>query len=146
MFMRKVTVLSGVLLLAGFGGSACSKEATASSNEQRQSPAVARSAPQAEPPADPAREAKKVFETRCAVCHGATGRGDGPGAAALTPRPQNFSDPAWQTSLDDAALERVIVEGGAAVGKSSAMPPNADLRGKQPVLEELAKLIRGFGK
>jgi len=33
------------------------------------------------------------FTTHCAVCHGATGRGDGPGAKGLTPPPADLTDP-----------------------------------------------------
>ncbi|MFI5377596.1 MAG: c-type cytochrome, partial [Candidatus Rokuibacteriota bacterium] len=32
------------------------------------------------------------FTTHCAVCHGATGRGDGPGAKGLTPPPADLTD------------------------------------------------------
>lgn len=30
---------------------------------------------------------KKLFRSRCAVCHGRTGLGDGPGGKALVPKP-----------------------------------------------------------
>lgn len=33
---------------------------------------------------------KKLFAQNCATCHGAAGRGDGPAAASLTPKPLNF--------------------------------------------------------
>jgi mono/diheme cytochrome c family protein len=33
---------------------------------------------------------KAVFQARCAVCHGPQGRGDGPAAFTLTPRPVNL--------------------------------------------------------
>src|SRR4051812_37606421 len=34
---------------------------------------------------------KSVFDARCVECHGTTGRGDGPAAAFLTPKPRDFS-------------------------------------------------------
>ena len=34
---------------------------------------------------------KKSVETNCASCHGATGKGDGPAAAALSPKPANWT-------------------------------------------------------
>lgn len=34
---------------------------------------------------------KGLFAAQCAVCHGAQGRGDGPTAGALNPRPKDFS-------------------------------------------------------
>jgi mono/diheme cytochrome c family protein len=33
---------------------------------------------------------KKIFEANCAPCHGMDGRGDGPAAAGLNPKPINF--------------------------------------------------------
>ena len=34
----------------------------------------------------------KVYAERCSGCHGDTGGGDGPAAAALVPRPKNFHE------------------------------------------------------
>ncbi len=41
--------------------------------------------------AEPVR-GKVTYETRCAPCHGSSGAGDGPAAAAITPKPRNFLD------------------------------------------------------
>jgi len=95
--------------------------------------------------ASPAAEAQNVWSTRCAICHGAQGRGDGQAVQALTPKPRNFTDEAWQAQTTDATIARVIGEGGAAVGKSGLMPAQADLKDNAPVMAELIKLIRGFG-
>ena len=46
------------------------------------------------------REGKKAYDTNCAVCHGATGKGDGPGAAALNPKPKNLADKEIQDQTD----------------------------------------------
>ncbi|HZP40140.1 MAG TPA: cytochrome c [Candidatus Binatia bacterium] len=41
---------------------------------------------------------KAVYDLRCAPCHGTTGAGDGPAAAALRPPPRNFRDlDFWRT-------------------------------------------------
>ncbi len=37
-------------------------------------------------------EGQALFEKNCAVCHGQTGNGDGPGGAGLDPKPANFWD------------------------------------------------------
>lgn len=89
-------------------------------------------------------EAEQIFSTRCAVCHGAQGRGDGPGSAGLTPQPRNFTDAAWQESVEDAYLERIVQYGGAAVGKSPAMPSNPDLGSRPEVLTALREHIRAL--
>ena len=88
-------------------------------------------------------DAEELFKTRCAQCHGQDGKGNGPGAAALNPKPRNYTDPAWQAKVTDEDIKKTIVYGGAAVGKSPNMPANPDLEGK-PELDGLVKVIRGF--
>jgi mono/diheme cytochrome c family protein len=92
------------------------------------------------------QEAAQLFATRCSVCHGAQGTGDGPGSAALTPKPRNFKDQAWQASVTDDLMEKIIIFGGATLGKSAAMPPNPDLAEKNEVLTALRMHIRNIGK
>jgi mono/diheme cytochrome c family protein len=90
--------------------------------------------------------AKEAFDTRCATCHGATGKGDGAAAAALNPKPRNYGDKAWQTSVTDEQIRKAIVQGGAAVGKSPLMPASADLDATPGLVDGLVKIIRDFGK
>lgn len=90
--------------------------------------------------------ADTVFSTRCATCHGQDGKGTGPAAAALNPKPRDYSDPEWQKSVSDEQIKKTIVEGGAAVGKSPLMAPNPDLANQPVVLDGLVKIVRGFGK
>jgi len=98
----------------------------------------------AAPAGGPAAEAEKYFKARCVVCHGTTGAGDGPGAAAIDPKPRAFADPAWQDETSDEDIAKIITEGGAAVGKSPGMPAHPDIKGKPEVLKELVALVRGF--
>jgi mono/diheme cytochrome c family protein len=91
-------------------------------------------------------QAQQTFVNRCGVCHGKEGRGDGPGAAGLTPPPRNYHDPAWQASVTDEQIEKTIVYGGAAVGKSPAMVANPDLGNNPEMVAALRELVRGFGK
>src|SRR5262245_8262337 len=77
--------------------------------------------------ADP-DQAEKLFMTVCAVCHGAEGRGDGPGAANLNPKPRNYTDPKWQATVTDEDLKKTILLGGQGVGKSPMMPGQPQLK------------------
>ena len=98
-------------------------------------------------PADPNQptEAKILFANVCSQCHGLEGKGDGPAAETLNPKPRNYTDPEWQKSVTDAEIKAIIVGGGQAVGKSGMMPPNPNLKGRDDVLDELVAIIRGFG-
>jgi cytochrome c5 len=101
------------------------------------------SAPTALAPAD---EARAILQSRCAACHGALGKGDGPSSATLNPRPRDFTSKEWQKTMSDGQLRSVIVKGGVVLGKSPLMPPNPDLESKPAVVDELVKLVRGFGQ
>jgi high-affinity iron transporter len=96
------------------------------------------------PPADAVSEAKKLYTTRCALCHGATGQGDGPSAMGLPVRPRRHSDAVWQASVSDDDITAVILDGGAAKKLSILMPANPDLKAKPDVLRALVDVIRGL--
>jgi len=70
---------------------------------------------------DPAK-GKEKYNQICASCHGPSGKGDGPAAAALDPKPRNLSDPKYVSTLSDEQIFKTVKEGGAAVGKSPLMP------------------------
>ncbi|MEY4635882.1 MAG: hypothetical protein RJA55_1680 [Acidobacteriota bacterium] len=87
---------------------------------------------------------QQLYADHCASCHGATGAGDGPGAAALRPRPANLIEhqysnrrvaealwqgvpgtamPAWRDyPLDDLAALAASVRTLAAVREEPALP------------------------
>jgi hypothetical protein len=88
-------------------------------------------------------EVQTMFTQRCSPCHGESGHGDGPGSAALNPKPRNYTDAAWQKSVTDEQIKKTILYGGAAVGKSPLMPANPDLDGK-PELDGLVAKVRSF--
>ncbi|MBK7535711.1 MAG: c-type cytochrome [Myxococcales bacterium] len=100
----------------------------------------------AKPAANPKlSEGRSFFAGRCVPCHGAGGRGDGPAAAALNPKPRNFTDRGWQKSVTDIHIEKVIFQGGPSVGKSPLMPAHADL--KDPVmLAAVREVVRAFAR
>ena len=91
-------------------------------------------------------DGRALYELRCAHCHGPQGRGDGPSAAQLTPRPRDLSDRSWQARVDDAYLRRVITQGGFGVGLSQAMPGSPDLVAHPEQVDALVQVVRGLGR
>ncbi len=81
-----------------------------------------------------AANGKTIYGQFCSVCHGATGKGDGPTSATMFPKPRDHTDKAYMSTLSDEQLYRTIRDGGLGVGKSPLMPPwgsalnDADLR------------------
>lgn len=129
---------------------AAEKKAEAPAEKAAEKKAAAPAAPKKAEPhpiiAQVGGEAANVFSTRCSTCHGMSGKGDGAAAQALNPKPRSFEDGAWQGTITDDHIKKVIVEGGAAVGKSPLMAPNPDLKGKDDVLNGLVKIVRGMKK
>src|SRR6266850_5309750 len=82
-----------------------------------------------------------MYTQRCAVCHGLDGRGNGPAAPSLIPRPRDFtlgqftyqSTPADQPP-SDADLTQVVLNGLQA----SAMPYWHDLLSERDIREVVA--------
>ena len=134
-----------------FAFTACSGEKAPAPAAPAQSPATAAAqaaaSPAAESPtAEDKTQATEIFTQRCTPCHGTQGAGDGPASASLTPKPRNFTDAAWQTEVTDDHIEKIIAYGGAAVGRSPAMPAHPDLAPKKGVLQALRMHIRGLKK
>jgi cytochrome c553 len=88
--------------------------------------------------------ARAEFKNRCATCHGEEGKGNGPAAGALNPKPRNYTDTTWQKSVTDDQIKKTIVMGGAAVGKSPIMPASPDLDSKPEVLNGIVAVVRAF--
>ena len=91
-------------------------------------------------------ESETMFNRKCARCHGINGNAKGPSSDSLSPRPHNYTDPAWQASITDDQIKEIIVRGGRNLGKNPAMPGNPTLKNRPEVLDGLVKLIRSFGK
>jgi mono/diheme cytochrome c family protein len=50
---------------------------------------------------------KKLAETNCVSCHGASGKGDGPAAAALNPKPADWTSPKVQGESDGSLFWKI---------------------------------------
>lgn len=88
------------------------------------------------------QRAATFFAARCRVCHGPEGRGNGPMAGTLRPPPRSFADAVWQQSTTDEAIATIILKGGAAVGRSAAMPAAPELARQPGTLAGLVRLVR----
>ena len=66
--------------------------------------------------------AKKDFVRFCGKCHGPGGKGDGPQADALNPKPKDLTNCAAMQSIPDDTLFTAIKEGGEAAHVSKDMP------------------------
>ena len=69
---------------------------------------------------------KAVYQQTCLMCHGAKGKGDGPAAAALNPKPMNFTDASRMSKISLDTRVKAVTEGGASVGASPMMPAFKD--------------------
>lgn len=134
--LKGALVVLGLAAVVSFG--ACKKdEAKGSGSSAASSDNI---------PVAAVKEAKEIFSQRCVTCHGAAGKGDGAGAAALNPKPRDLTSKEWQGSVKDDHIEKIILQGGQAVGKSVAMPPNPDLDRKPMVIKALRAQVRALGQ
>jgi mono/diheme cytochrome c family protein len=76
--------------------------------------------PVAKSPAAVAAGKKLATEKACTACHGEGGQGDGPGAAALNPKPANWTAKAIQDESDGCLFWKISTGRGT-------MPPWASL-------------------
>ena len=51
---------------------------------------------------------KKLYEDKCAICHGRNGKGDGAAGAALDPKPADFTrSKFWQKGVDKKIADTI---------------------------------------
>lgn len=62
---------------------------------------------------------RTLFESTCAACHGAGGKGDGPAGAGLKPPPADFTDPEHASFYSDQARMRILEQGVPGTGMAS---------------------------
>ena len=65
---------------------------------------------------------KVKYDANCIGCHGASGKGDGPAAAALNHKPQDHTNGKVMNALSDKYLFDIIKNGGASMKKAPFMP------------------------
>jgi mono/diheme cytochrome c family protein len=94
--------------------------------------------------ASASNDGESIFQSRCFVCHGREGEGDGPAAAGLGATVRDLTNPAWQDATSDETIRTVIRNGARAIGGSTAMAPNPDLSDEQ--IGSLVEYIRRLRK
>lgn len=70
-------------------------------------------------------QGKKLYAAQCATCHGAEGKGDGAAAAALTPKPRNFtSEEGWKFGRTPSEMFKTATDGspGTSMASFSGVP------------------------
>jgi high-affinity iron transporter len=71
-----------------------------------------------------AERGQQLFAQNCATCHGPSGKGDGPAAAALNPKPQDLTDDQWKHGGSPEQIFQTITNGvpGTAMVSWSSLP------------------------
>jgi mono/diheme cytochrome c family protein len=92
-----------------------------------------------------AGSARETFVEVCSICHGVGGKGDGPSAAGLDPRPADFTDCAVMQKQSDATLFTIIKRGGQGAGRSTVMPAWGDSL-PDGQIRDLVAVVRSFCK
>ncbi len=103
-------------------------------------PAAAPAEPAGEGLTGDAANGATLYAMYCSACHGMEGKGDGPGSAALEPKPANHTDTAFMSTLTDEHLYKVIYGGGPAIGKSPLMTPWGSILTEQQIYDLIAHL------
>jgi cytochrome c oxidase cbb3-type subunit 3 len=87
----------------------------------------------------------ELFQDLCTVCHGVGGKGDGPSAQGLEPKPADFTNCKIMSKDSDDVLFKIIKGGGQSAGRSTVMPAWGDSLSDHQI-KDLVKFIRGLCK
>ncbi len=134
-----LVVVAAVLhaFLVGCGG----KQQSSSSNSGSSGQTPATTATPAGGPGEaaPGDLGAKVYAQRCALCHGPQGKGDGPAAAGLNPKPRNHTDGVYMNSRTDEQLLEVIRGGKGAMPAWGKVLSEAEVQAALKHVRSLAK-------
>jgi high-affinity iron transporter len=56
-------------------------------------------------------QGQTIYQDKCAICHGADGKGNGPAAAALSPSPADFATASFWQNTSNAKITDTIENG-----------------------------------
>jgi len=92
-----------------------------------------------------AKAGKAKYDSLCGGCHGTSGKGDGPAAGGLNPKPQDHTNGKHMNTLTDQYLFDITKNGGVGVKKSPLMPAWGNTL-KDDDVWNLAAYIRSLAK
>lgn len=93
-----------------------------------------------------AAKGQATYKLYCVACHGESGKGDGLAAAALNPKPRDFTDKERMAGIPDWEIFKVIKEGGASVGLSPLMTPWGALLKEDQAIHDVAAYVRSLSQ
>lgn len=93
-----------------------------------------------------ATKGAETYKLYCVPCHGEQGKGDGVAAAALNPKPRDFTDKDRMSKIPDSEVLKVIKEGGASIGLSPMMTPWGPILQTDEKIQDVAAYVRTFSK
>jgi mono/diheme cytochrome c family protein len=83
-------------------------------------------------------QGKKAAQVNCASCHGASGKGDGVAAAALNPKPADWTSKKVQDETDGELFWKISNGRGA-------MPPWKHLQERWALIRYIRSLVKAAG-
>lgn len=86
-----------------------------------------------------AQDAASLYKKSCVACHGATGKGDGPAATAMNPRPPDMTDAKRMAGFTDAKLAEVIGKGSKGMPGFGSMLKPADVKALVAYIQSLSE-------
>lgn len=73
---------------------------------------------------------QNTYKLNCVPCHGPLGKGDGPAAAGLNPKPRDHSNKDYMSRLTDEMIAETVKMGGVIRGYPN-MPSSPHIKGEE---------------
>src|ERR1041385_2240931 len=101
----------GNALIAGCGGNKSSETTSTTTTPPNDGGTAAAPSTTSTSTATASVDGAQIYSEKCSVCHGPNGKGDGPGGAALNPKPRDHTDGSYMNARTNDQLLDVIHNG-----------------------------------